>query len=315
MKINYENFNIIVNFNKQDTFLEFTGANGEFLKYLESQYPNIEIVVKNLEIIFKTGNEYVFSEIRKLLDKTLYYFKNKDKFKDVNFKDLKDNSALDNLNIFSVYSGIKIFPKNDNQKKLLEAIEKNKITFAVGSAGTGKTYLAVAMAVKYLQEKKVEKIIITRPVVEAGESLGFLPGELEDKIDPYLRPIYDALSEFLGTSRMLRFIEKQIIEIAPLAYMRGRTLKNAFIILDEAQNTTTTQMKMFLTRFGQNSKAVITGDITQSDLKTKNNGLKQAITILKGIKGIEIIYFDAKDVIREKIVQEIINRYLEYEEK
>lgn len=209
-----------------------------------------------------------------------------------------------------VFQGKMLKPKNPHQKEYIDAIEKNDISFGVGPAGTGKTYLAVAMAVNYFNEKKVERIILTRPAVEAGESLGYLPGDLKEKIDPYLRPLYDALFEMMGYERVQKNIERGLIEIAPLAYMRGRTLNNAFIILDEAQNTTLTQMKMFLTRFGFNSKAVITGDITQIDLKRgEKSGLIQAIHILRNIKGIHISEFRKEDVVRHRIVKEIIRAY------
>ena len=188
--------------------------------------------------------------------------------------------------------------------------------FGVGPAGTGKTYLAVAMAVSAFKNKEVEKIILTRPAVEAGEKLGFLPGDLQTKVDPYLRPLYDALQEMLGLDSYIKLIERGVIEIAPLAYMRGRTLNNAFIILDEAQNTTKEQMKMFLTRMGDGSKTVITGDLTQIDLPDgKKSGLKHAVGILKNINGIETVYLTAKDVVRHPLVMEIIKAYEKAEEK
>ncbi len=203
-----------------------------------------------------------------------------------------------------------IIPKTLNQKRYLQNIEKNPITFAIGPAGTGKTYLAMAMALKQLLNGSVERIIITRPAVEAGEALGFLPGELQEKILPFLTPIYDAMSNMIGQKSTNELVEKGTIEIAPLAYMRGRTLSNAFVVLDEAQNTTHEQMMMFLTRLGDESRMVITGDITQIDLpKTKQSGLKEAALILNKIKGIELFYFDAEDVVRHPLVQSIINAY------
>jgi phosphate starvation-inducible protein PhoH and related proteins len=201
-------------------------------------------------------------------------------------------------------------PKSMNQRRYLDAIEKHDMVFAVGPAGTGKTYLAVAMAVSALNSKKVERIILARPAVEAGERLGFLPGTLQEKVDPYLRPLYDALYELMDQERVDRCLEKNIIEIAPIAFMRGRTLNDSFIILDEAQNTTSEQMKMFVTRLGFNSKAVITGDITQIDLpNAKKSGLLEATEVLKGVEGISFNYFGEEDVVRHNLVSRIIRAY------
>lgn len=201
------------------------------------------------------------------------------------------------------------------QKRYVDAIKNNTIVLGVGPAGTGKTYLAVAMAVKAFREHKIRKIILTRPAVEAGEKLGFLPGDLQDKVDPYLRPLYDALFDMFGAESFGKYMEKGIIEVAPLAYMRGRTLDEAFIILDEAQNTTSEQIKMFLTRLGNESRMVITGDITQIDLPdTKKSGLVEAIKVLRGIDDIEIHRFTEKDVVRHKLVQDIIRAYEKYGE-
>lgn len=212
--------------------------------------------------------------------------------------------------IVNTYDGKSIFPKNLSQKHYFNVLKDKDIIFAVGSAGTGKTYLAVAYAISQLKKNIIKKIIITRPAVEAGEKLGFLPGDLKEKVDPYLVPIYDAIYEFLGRESADKLIERGIIEIAPLAYMRGRTLDNAFIILDEAQNTTRNQMKMFLTRLGFNSKMVITGDITQIDLPHKHmSGLIEATNILKDEKQIEIISFDKDDVMRHPLVSKIIEKY------
>lgn len=208
-----------------------------------------------------------------------------------------------------------IKPKTLGQKKYISAIEENIITFGIGPAGTGKTFLAIAMAAKALKNNSVSKIILTRPAVEAGENLGFLPGDLQEKIDPYLRPLYDSLYSILGYDNFLKLKEKGIIEVAPLAYMRGRTLDDSFIILDEAQNATNEQMKMFLTRIGFESKAVITGDITQIDLgRRKNSGLVSVSKILNNIKGINFNYFDSSDVVRHSIVMKIIEAYTRYED-
>ena len=203
-----------------------------------------------------------------------------------------------------------VAPKSANQRKYLQAIQDKDVVFGIGVAGTGKTYLAVAMAVQALMQKQVNRIVLARPAVEAGEKLGFLPGDLQDKVDPYLRPLYDALFDLIDYERVTRLLEKRVIEVAPLAFMRGRTLADAFIILDEAQNTTSEQMKMFLTRIGFGSKAVITGDVTQVDLPTgKRSGLIEAERILSHLDGIEFVYFTDKDVVRHRLVQMIIRAY------
>jgi phosphate starvation-inducible protein PhoH and related proteins len=209
-----------------------------------------------------------------------------------------------------------VAPKSVNQRKYIQAIQDNDVVFGIGVAGTGKTYLAVAMAVQALMQKQVNRIVLARPAVEAGEKLGFLPGDLQDKVDPYLRPLYDALFDLIDYERVTRLLEKRVIEVAPLAFMRGRTLADAFIILDEAQNTTSEQMKMFLTRIGFGSKAVITGDVTQVDLPTgKRSGLIEAERILSNLDGIEFVYFTDKDVVRHKLVQMIIRAYEELGKK
>jgi phosphate starvation-inducible protein PhoH and related proteins len=205
-----------------------------------------------------------------------------------------------------------VAPKSSNQRKYIRAIQEKDVVFGIGVAGTGKTYLAVAMAVQALMQKQVNRIVLARPAVEAGEKLGFLPGDLQDKVDPYLRPLYDALFDLIDYERVTKLLEKRVIEVAPLAFMRGRTLSDAFIILDEAQNTTSEQMKMFLTRIGFGSKAVITGDVTQVDLPTgKRSGLIEAERILSQLDGIEFVYFTEKDVVRHKLVQMIIRAYEE----
>ena len=206
-----------------------------------------------------------------------------------------------------------VAPKTLNQKLYIEAIEKHDMVFGIGPAGTGKTYLAVSMAVRALLEKKISRIVLTRPAVEAGERLGFLPGTLQEKIDPYLKPLYDALYDMLDVERVDRSVERGVIEIAPIAFMRGRTLNDSFVILDEAQNTTTEQMKMFLTRIGYGSKAVITGDITQIDLPIgKMSGLIEARNVISGVEGISFIYFNERDVVRHPLVQRIVRAYESY---
>jgi len=211
--------------------------------------------------------------------------------------------------------GRHIRSKTHGQKKYVQAIRDNTVVFGIGPAGTGKTFLAVAMAVNAFKDKQVSRIVLTRPAVEAGEKLGFLPGDMQNKVDPYLRPLYDALHEIMGAESYHKYLEKGMIEVAPLAYMRGRTLDDSFIILDEAQNTTPEQMKMFLTRIGFGSKAVVTGDITQIDLpRDKKSGLKEVIKILKGVEGIEFIWLTEKDVVRHELVQRIIKAYDEYDQ-
>jgi phosphate starvation-inducible PhoH-like protein len=204
----------------------------------------------------------------------------------------------------------RITPKSVNQRKYLDAIDQFDIVFGVGPAGTGKTYLAMAQAVTYLIEKKVSRIVLARPAVEAGEKLGFLPGDIAEKVNPYLRPLYDALYDMMDTEKATRLIERGTIEVAPIAFMRGRTLNDAFVILDEAQNTTSEQMKMFLTRLGFGSKAVVTGDITQIDLPTgRISGLIEALKVVRDVEGIAFVYFDERDVVRHKLVQQIVKAY------
>lgn len=218
--------------------------------------------------------------------------------------------------IANTADGKPIKPKTLGQKNYVDKIKNNDVVFGIGPAGTGKTYLAMAMAVKAFRNNEVNRIILTRPAVEAGENLGFLPGDLQEKVDPYLRPLYDALFEIMGVENYQMFVEKGLIEVAPLAYMRGRTLDNAYVILDEAQNTTYEQMKMFLTRLGYGSKAIITGDKTQVDLpRGKNSGLLAAINILSGVKGISFMEFSSYDIVRHPLVQRIIDAYSKYEEE
>lgn len=233
---------------------------------------------------------------------------------------LAEENQLERVNDYSVdyvcltAKGRQIKSKTHGQKRYIDAINKNTIVFGIGPAGTGKTFLAVAMAVTAFKNKEVDRIIITRPAVEAGEKLGFLPGDLQNKVDPYLRPLYDALYEIMGYESYQKYLEKGMIEVAPLAYMRGRTLDDSFIILDEAQNTTPEQMKMFLTRIGIGSKAIVTGDITQIDLPgDKKSGLVEVIKILKDIKGIEFVYLTEKDVVRHEMVQKIIKAYEKFD--
>jgi len=222
-----------------------------------------------------------------------------------------NTSEIDNIIVYKKNDFIK--PKTATQIEYAKKVKENDIVFAIGPAGTGKTYLAVAFAISALKNKQINKIVLSRPAVEAGESLGFLPGDLSEKIDPYLKPLYDALEDMIPLEKLKSYIEKKVIEIVPLAYMRGRTLNNSFVILDEAQNATNIQMKMFLTRLGPNSKAIITGDITQIDLQGKeHSGLVQIQNILKNIPDIEFVYFNKNDVVRHKLVKNIIDAYERY---
>ncbi len=258
-------------------------------------------VLKACAAKIENGSEFDRDEIRRLC---LLASKRKD------LSETYDEGAP----LLRTRQGKMIYPKTDHQKELCDAFFNNEIVFATGVAGTGKTYLAVAYAVSLLKKERISKIILTRPAVEAGESLGFLPGDMKEKVDPYLRPLYDALNEMLGEETTARYVEKNIIEIAPLAFMRGRTLNDAVVILDEAQNSTRSQMKMFLTRMGKNTQMIINGDVTQTDLvKKKDSGLIQATEILQGIDGIHIQVLDESDVVRNPLVQKIIERYAEVE--
>ena len=218
--------------------------------------------------------------------------------------------------LVSSISGKPIKSRSENQQRLIDAYEKNDMVFAVGPAGTGKTYLSIALAVKALKEKTAKKIILSRPAVEAGEKLGFLPGDMKDKIDPYLQPLYDALEDMIPAVKLQDMMEKHIIQIAPLAFMRGRTLSDAVVILDEAQNTTSQQIRMFLTRMGMNTKMVITGDLTQIDLpREQRSGLKEALKILDGVEGIGVVHLAQKDIVRHKLVTRIVNAYDAYDKE
>ena len=266
---------------------------------LSGEEANVEMAAVVLENLFSLASRGELIDVQKV--RYLIHLAREDASTNV-------VKALDEC-ICITTRGKPIKPKTIAQKNYVECIHKNVVTFGVGPAGTGKTYLAVALAVSALKSKQVAKIVLTRPAVEAGEKLGFLPGDLQNKVDPYLRPLYDALFEMLGPETVAGYMEKNIIEIAPLAYMRGRTLDNSFIILDEAQNTSIEQMKMFLTRFGFNSKIVVTGDPTQIDLDGKPSGLMHALRILKEIEQIGIHMFEKKDIVRHALVQKIVDAY------
>lgn len=292
------------------------GQNDENIRFLQSKL-RAKITARGNELII-TGSADELVEANEILEQLIALIKagNQITISDINYflnsSEEKLEGIVDKLSevIIVTAKGKPLKPKTLGQHGYLQAIRENHIVFGIGPAGTGKTYLAVVMAVKALKAKQVSRIVLTRPAVEAGEKLGFLPGDLQDKVDPYLRPLYDGLFDVLGTEIAQRYLEKNIIEVAPLAYMRGRTLDDSFIILDEAQNTTPEQMKMFLTRIGFGSKAVITGDITQVDLpRNQKSGLLQVQSILKNIDGISFQYLSAKDVVRHPIVQKIIEAY------
>lgn len=278
-------------------------SRGEQIKIIGDEGQNVESAEKSINALIKITNSG-----QALTEQTVRYVNSM--VSEGAESELKEMSS-DGICFTS--SGKIIRARTVGQKKYADAIKNNTIVLGIGPAGTGKTYLAVAMAVKEFRNHTIKKIILTRPAVEAGEKLGFLPGDLQDKVDPYLRPLYDALFDMFGSDNFQKYMEKGIIEVAPLAYMRGRTLDEAFIILDEAQNTTSEQIKMFLTRLGTDSKMVITGDITQIDLPdSKKSGLIEAVKVLKGIDDIKIHYFTEKDVVRHRLVQDIIKAYEKY---
>jgi len=300
--------------------LSLLGINDNNLKMLEDRF-NSTITVRGDNIIIKGVKEEV-EIIEKVFKEMAYALNTSGKLKPSDIQTILD-LTVEGKEIISEkdYDSIVLYTKNDvvkaksqGQQKYLETAGKNDICFAIGPAGTGKTYLAVAMAVSALKKGIVSKIILARPAVEAGESLGFLPGDFREKIDPYLRPLYDALEEMIPGEKLRSYLERKTIEIVPLAYMRGRTLNNAYVILDEAQNATAIQMKMFLTRLGVNSKAIITGDITQIDLPARTvSGLIQAREILSNIEGVGFVYFEKSDVVRHKLVKDIIDAYEKHE--
>jgi phosphate starvation-inducible protein PhoH and related proteins len=303
------------------SLLEFLGAENRNLKQLSAYFPSTKILSRGNEIKIKGNSEEVV-KISEIIDQIIAHYNkygaiNSDVIKGYakNFNYANPDTSDDSVILFGNF-GNAIKAKTPNQQVLVNTIRKKDIVFALGPAGCGKTFLAVAMAVLALKNKEIKKIIITRPVVEAGENLGFLPGDLKDKIDPYLRPIYDSLDDMLPVEKLKYYFENRMIEIAPLAYMRGRTLNNAYVILDEAQNTTAMQIKMFLTRMGPSSKVIVTGDISQIDLPTKTkSGLIEAINILKGIDEIGFVTLDTSDIVRHRLVKDIIKAYDKYESK
>jgi phosphate starvation-inducible PhoH-like protein len=296
------------------SLLDFYGVENKNLSELSSHFPSSKIISRGNVIRIK-GETKDIIRINDILNSLLDHYHKFGKVTQENVKSYVERDSQEDMVVGEnvlIYGtrGFVIKPKTVNQRKLVEAIHRDDLVFALGPAGTGKTYISVALAVKALKNKEVKKIIITRPAVEAGETLGFLPGDLKEKIDPYLRPVYDALDDMIPFEKLKYYQENRIIEIAPLAYMRGRTLNDAFILLDEAQNTNPMQIKMFLTRMGPNSKVIITGDLSQIDLpKHTTSGLHEAIKILKDVKGISFVHLSSKDVIRHKIVKDIIDAY------
>ncbi len=297
--------------------VEFFGPADKYVNQIKAIFPKLKIVVRG-NLVKLIGDQEEIKIFENRFDLLQVYF---DRFGKVTEEVIQQIMAQDEKPFAQkpgagedvlVYGrhGKLIKAKTFNQKKMVESIDQNDMLFAIGPAGTGKTYTAVALAVRALKNKEVRRIILTRPAVEAGENLGFLPGDMKDKLDPYLQPLYDALRDMLPTQKLLSYLEDETIEIAPLAYMRGRTLGNVFAILDEAQNVSESQLKMFLTRMGKASKFIITGDVTQIDLpQHKSSGLLQAQHILKDVKGIDFIYLNEKDIIRHKLVTRIVNAY------
>ena len=297
----------------------FYGVNNANMQMIKALYPKLRIVARG-NVIKVMGDEEemcAFEESITALEKHCNQYNS-----------LKEEVILDIVKgktpqientgdtiVFSV-TGKPIVPRSENQLKLVKEYEKNDMIFAIGPAGSGKTYTAIALAVRSLKNKEIKKIILSRPAVEAGEKLGFLPGDMKDKIDPYLQPLYDALQDMIPAAKLKEYMELNVIQIAPLAFMRGRTLNDAVVILDEAQNTTTQQIKMFLTRMGMNTKMIVTGDMTQIDLpSSQKSGLVQALHILKGVKGISFIELNKKDIVRHKLVTRIVEAYEKFEEK
>lgn len=306
----------LTDINPNDLF----GTQNAHIDILQKFYPKLKIVARGSKLK-AFGEPDILDEFEKRLAMLISYFNKYNKLDEDTIERIliangKEQKLLHSSNEILVHgvSGKLIKAQTVNQRKMVKAIDKNDMLFAIGPAGTGKTYTAVALAVRALKEKEVRRIVLTRPAVESGENLGFLPGDLKEKLDPYMQPLYDALRDMIPFERLDSYLEKGVIQIAPLAFMRGRTLDNAFVILDEAQNTTHNQMKMFLTRMGKNAKFIINGDPGQIDLPRRQvSGLKEAILTLKDIKGIEFVFLDDKDVIRHRLVKDIIAAYKSFE--
>lgn len=297
----------------------FYGVNNANMQMIKALFPKLRIVARG-DVIKVMGDEEemcTFEEAILALEKhcARYNSLNEEAILDIIKGNKPQIEKTGDVIVYSV-TGKPITPRSTNQLKLVKEFDKNDMIFAIGPAGSGKTYTAIALAVRALKNKEIKKIILSRPAVEAGEKLGFLPGDMKDKIDPYLQPLYDALQDMIPAAKLKEYMELNIIQIAPLAFMRGRTLNDAIVILDEAQNTTTQQIKMFLTRMGMNTKMIVTGDMTQIDLpSSQTSGLVQAIKILKGVKGISFIELNKKDIVRHKLVTRIVEAYEKFEEK
>lgn len=297
----------------------FYGVNNVNMQLIKTLFPKLRIVARGnvMKVIGDEDESELF--LKKIREVEKYCEEFNSLSEDVILDIIKGKAPVitkqENLIIHGM-NGKPIVARTENQQRLVKAFEENDLVFATGPAGTGKTFVAIALAVKALKNKEIRKIILSRPAVEAGEKLGFLPGEMKDKLDPYLQPLYDALQDMVPGAKLKEYIENNVIQIAPLAFMRGRTLNDAVIILDEAQNTTTHQIKMFLTRLGMNAKMIITGDVTQIDLPpTATSGLVQAMQILKGVKGIGKVEFEKKDIVRHKLVQRIVEAYDKFDSK
>ena len=297
----------------------FYGVNNAHLQIIKSLYPKLRIVARD-NVLRVLGDEEEMAKAEEEIERMRVHLL---KYNTLNEEDILDivkgkQTKADTVKGVLVYSisGRPIKSRSENQQKLIDAYEKNDMVFAVGPAGTGKTYLSIALAVRALKDKMAKKIILSRPAVEAGEKLGFLPGDMKDKIDPYLQPLYDSLEDMIPAVKLQDMMEKHIIQIAPLAFMRGRTLSDAIVILDEAQNTTSLQIRMFLTRMGTNTKMIITGDMTQIDLpRDQRSGLKEALKILEGVEGIGVVNLGQKDIVRHKLVTRIVNAYEKYDKE
>lgn len=297
--------------------VSFYGVNNNNMQLIRNLFPKLRVAARG-SVIKVIGDEKETAEFEKKIHEMESHCLRYNKLSDEAILDIvhgeKPNDVkTDGVIIFGI-NGKPISARTSNQQRLVDAFHKNDLAFALGPAGTGKTYIAIALAVRALKNKEVRKIILSRPAVEAGEKLGFLPGDMKDKIDPYLQPLYDALEDMIPAVRLKEYMETKVIQIAPLAFMRGRTLNDAVIVLDEAQNTTTHQIKMFLTRLGHNAKMIVTGDVTQIDLpRSTASGLIQALRILKGVEGIAQIEFGKKDIIRHPLVQRIVDAYEKYD--
>ena len=295
---------------------DFFGPQNKNIKVLKNNFPNIKIVARGSQIK-AYGKIEDLSELETRVNKIINYFLKYNILSDNEIETLLTKSDLEletssesHKPILHGVSGRVIKARTLNQRKIIDSVNNNNMVFAIGPAGTGKTYTGIALAVKALKNKAVKKIILTRPAIEAGENLGFLPGDLKEKLDPYMQPLYDALKDMIPSEKLKKYLEDEVIQIAPLAFMRGRTLDNAFVILDEGQNTTHSQMKMFLTRMGKNAKFIITGDPGQVDLPRNSiSGIKEAILILKNTNGVGIVHLDESDVIRNKLVKKIVDAY------